>query len=164
MGKQNKWTRGVLIGAITLGALFGSKAQAQQTFVEACLSQTRILDSAFSCTMTTLYDNSTMTFTLVKGEKIQVNANGIFGRIKKLIPVLKIQNLPARLVENGIIDHSIRFVAKESSLLATLSIPCGQEDKAALGIIKAETSHLPGEYITACSATESVQPNRIATK
>jgi hypothetical protein len=156
--------RGILLAVTVLGSLTASAGQAQQTFVEACLSQTRILDTTFSCTMSTMYDNSTMTFTLVKGEKIQVNATGIFGKLKKLLPVLKIQNMPPRLVENGIIDHSIRFVAKESSVLATFSIPCGQEDKAAIGMIKTESTHLPSEYITACSASETVNPNRFSSR
>lgn len=144
--------RGILTVALVSGLLATSNVQAADaTFVEACLGKTKILESTLSCVVTTNYDRSTMTFELVRGEKMNLTATGIFGKYKKSVPVERIQNLPPRIVQTGIVDHTVRFVARGESVLATVALPCDQDRVALLGMTKQNSSHMPLEYVTACT-------------
>ncbi|MBK9293001.1 MAG: hypothetical protein IPM57_00895 [Oligoflexia bacterium] len=112
-----------------------------QTFVEACLEKTEILNNILECT--TL---SNTVFKLDKGLKIQVASKT--GK-QKSFNTQKIRHLPGRITDLGFQPHSVMFMSEQNNLNVTISIPCGQSAYAYVGL-GAQKEGLPYEQVAEC--------------
>lgn len=118
-----------------------SNAQAGPTFVEQCLAKTEILKKPLTC------ETSDFSFTLNLGTSVSVTALKAKGSAP--LAVSKIVHLPPRVEDMGVLDEAIRFVATNEKLVATVTIPCGQDSYGYVGL-SVNAKVLPHETVAQC--------------
>src|SRR4051812_36958035 len=108
---------GLKILATTILAFLAMNSSAQaETFLDRCLAGTSILQSKMVCSyQLDLEATSKISFTLSKGELIEVSGTGSFARAKKRFTVERVRHYPMRVTAIGPVRESVVFLAKSKT-------------------------------------------------
>lgn len=133
-----------------LGCIISSAASAQISFVERCLGKPELTDVRITCSYQGPKMKYPVSLTLENGDTV-ISRTGVRGNSKKVLYLYKVQHLPPRLTDKGVIADHVRLLAKNGGSIAVMDLPCGDSTVSLLGAGTGNEEKLPEQEIGQCS-------------